>query len=119
MAPDSHVSPPTLSELVREAAGIVDPEDKSELVGDFERWFEDDDDPVSTVPNLDRRLAGAIDKLDPDGAEPALTVAASVASYLATLPRHAPRDADRVVEQALRVQFGKDIPESLLPWMPR
>jgi hypothetical protein len=117
MAPDSHVSPLTLSELVREASGIVDPEDKSELVGDFERWFEDDDDPVTTVPNLERRLAGAVDELDPEGAEPALTVAAAVVSYLATRPRHAPGEPERVIEQALRLEFGDDLPESLAPWV--
>jgi hypothetical protein len=119
MAPDSHVSPRTLSEVVREAAGIVDPEDKSELVGDFERWFEDDDEPVTTVPNLERRLAGAVDELDPDGGEPALTVAAAVVSYLATLPRHAPREPERVIEQALRLEFGDDLPEPLTPWVGR
>jgi hypothetical protein len=117
MAPDSHIRPPTLSEVVRKAAGIVDPEDESALVGDFERWFEDDDEPATTIPNLDRRLAGAVDALDPDGAEPALTVAAAVVSYLATQPRHAPREPDRIVEQALRLTFGNDLPETLLPWI--
>jgi hypothetical protein len=117
MAPDSHVTPPTLSEIVREAAGIVDPEDESALVGDFERWFEDDDEPATTVPNLERRLAGAVEELDPEGLDPALTVAAAVVSYLATQPRHAPRDPGRIVEQALRLTFGDDLPDSLLPWI--
>lgn len=117
MAPDSHLSPPTLSEVVREAAGLVDPEDESELVGDFERWFEDDDEPVNTVPNLERRLAGALDDLDPEGAEPALTVAAAVVSYLASRPRHTPREPQRVIEQALLLEFGNDIPEPLRSWV--
>jgi hypothetical protein len=66
----------TVSQAVREAAGAVDPDDANALVGDFERWFEDDDDLASTVPDLERRLAGAVDELDPDGVEPALAVAA-------------------------------------------
>jgi hypothetical protein len=117
MAPDRHASPPTLSEVVREAAGLVDPEDENDLVGDFERWFEDDDEPVTTVPNLERRLAGALDDLDPEGAEPALTVAAAVVAYLATRPRHEPRQPERVIEQALRLEFGNDVPEPLMPWV--
>lgn len=50
MAPDSRQGLVTVAEVVREAAGIVDPDDRYALVGDFERWFEDDDDPVEAVP---------------------------------------------------------------------
>lgn len=106
-----------LSQLVREAAGMVDPTDSLALVGDFERWFEDDDQPAATVPNLDRRLAAALDELDPEGSEPALAVAAAVVSYLATMPRHAPRDAERVIEQALRLQYGDDVPDAIAAWL--
>ncbi|HET6848364.1 MAG TPA: hypothetical protein VFH74_05870 [Gaiellales bacterium] len=106
-----------LSQVVREAAGMVDPSDSLALVGDFERWFEDDDEPAATVPNLERRLAAALDELDPEGEEPALAVAAAVVSYLATMPRHAPRDAERVIEQALRMQYGDDVPEAITAWL--
>lgn len=106
-----------LSQLVREAAGMVDPTDSLALVGDFERWFEDDDEPAATVPNLERRLAAALDQIDPEGSEPALAVAAAVVSYLATQPRHAPRDAERVIEQALRMQYGDDVPDSIAAWL--
>jgi hypothetical protein len=56
-----------------------------------------------------------IDEIDPDGTEPALAVAAALVSYLATSPRHAPLEPDRLIEQALRVQFGDDVPESIAP----
>jgi hypothetical protein len=117
MAPSADITPAPLSQLVREAAGMVDPTDSLALVGDFERWFEDDDEPAATVPNLDRRLAAALDELDPEGQEPALAVAAAVVSYLATMPRHAPRDAERVIEQALRLQYGDDVPEAIAVWL--
>jgi hypothetical protein len=107
----------SLSQLVRDAAGMVDPTDSLALIGDFERWFEDDDQPAATVPNLERRLAAALDELDPEGSEPALAVAAAVVSYLATMPRHAPRDAERVIEQALRLQYGDDVPDSIAAWL--
>jgi hypothetical protein len=107
----------TVSQAVREAAGAVDPDDANALVGDFERWFEDDDDLASTVPDLERRLAGAVDELDPDGAEPALAVAGAVVAYLATGPRHPPRDPGRLIEQALRLQFGDSVPASLARWV--
>jgi len=117
MAPNADDASAPLSQLVRDAAGMVDPTDSLALVGDFEKWFEDDDQPAATVPNLERRLAAALDELDPEGTEPALAVAAAVVSYLATMPRHAPRDAERVIEQALRLQYGDDVPEAIAAWL--
>jgi hypothetical protein len=117
MPPNADEGAAPLSQLVREASGMVDPTDSLALVGDFERWFEDDDQPGATVPNLDRRLAAALDELDPEGSEPALAVAAAVVSYLATMPRHAPRDAERVIEQALRLQYGDDVPDPIAAWL--
>lgn len=117
MAPSQEDAATPLSQLVREAAGMVDPTDSLALVGDFERWFEDDDEPAATIPNLERRLAAALEELDPEGEEPALAVAAAVVSYLATMPRHAPRDAERVIEQALRLQYGEDVPEAIAVWL--
>jgi hypothetical protein len=117
MARGTDTGPATLSQLVREAAGMVDPTDTLALVGDFERWFEDDDEPANAVPNLERRLAGALDELDPEGTEPALVVAAAVVSYLATMPRNAPRDAERVIEQAVRLQFGDNVPDAVAAWL--
>ena len=107
----------TVSQAVRKAAGAVDPSDSDGLVGDFEQWFEDDDDPVHTVPNLDRRVAAAIDELDPDGASPALTVAAAVVLYLASAPHSPPRDDEGLIEQAVRMEFGNDVPDTIAGWL--
>jgi hypothetical protein len=107
----------TVSQAVREAVGAVDPTDTNGLLGDFERWFEDDDEPVNTVPNLERRLAGALDELDPDGTSPELAVAAAIVLYRASQPRHPPRDADGLIEQAVRLQFGNDVPASVSDWL--
>jgi hypothetical protein len=117
MARGVDTGPGTLSQLVREAAGMVDPSDSMALIGDFERWFEDDDEPANAVPNLERRLAGALDELDPDGSEPALVVAAAVVSYLATMPRNAPRDAERVIQQAVLLHFGDNVPDDVAVWL--
>jgi hypothetical protein len=108
---------PTVADVVREAAGAVDPSDRNALIGDFERWFEDDDDPAGSVPDLDRRIGGAMDELDPDGVHPELAVAAATALYLATGPRHEPRDPDRLLEQAVRFPFRDDGPRAIADWV--
>jgi hypothetical protein len=108
---------PTVAELVRRAAGIVDPSDTLARVGDLERWFEDDDEPARTVPNLERRIGGAVDEIDPEGEEPALAVAAAIVLYLATGPRREPGDDTALLEQAVRFQFGDDPPEAVTDFL--
>ena len=49
--------PLTLSELVRRAVGIVDPDDEDGVVGEFELRFEDADEPVTGIDNLEERIA--------------------------------------------------------------
>jgi hypothetical protein len=116
VTPDAHGGVVTVAEVVREAAGVVDPDDQDALVGDFERWFEDDDDPVEAVPDLDRRISGALDELDPEDDHPGMSVAAAVAIYLATRPRHEPRDRDTVIRQAIRLSYGNDVPAAVAGW---
>jgi hypothetical protein len=116
MARDARPEVATVAEVVRNAAGIVDPTDQDALVGDFERWFEDDDDPVQAVPDFDRRIAGALDELDPEDDHPGLSVAAAVAIYLATRPRHEPRDGDAVIRQAVRLAYGDSVPAAVADW---
>jgi hypothetical protein len=107
----------TVAEVVRQAAGIVDPADSEALVGELEQWFEDDDDPVRTVPGFDRRLAAAVEHIDPDGEDPAVAVAAAVALYLSTEPRHVPSDAEGVIAQAVRLEYGNDVPAGVAAWL--
>ncbi len=102
---------PTVSEIVREAAGIVDPADELALVGDFERWFEDDDEPVTAAAGLERKVGGAVAEIDPEGQDGPLAVAAAVVLYLGTSPRHEPRDTDRIVDQAVKYVYGDSLPE--------
>ena len=116
MAPDAHHGVVTVAEVVREAAGIVDPDDQDALVGDLERWFEDDDDLVEAVPDLDCRIVGALDELDSEDDHFGMSVAVAVAIYLATQPRHEPRERDAVIQQAIRLAYGKDVPAGVAGW---
>lgn len=109
----SRDNPPTVSQIVREAAGIVDPDDELALVGDFERWFEDDDEPITAAAGLERKVGAAVDDIDPDGSDGALAVAAAVVLYLGTnpSPRHAPQDHEHAIDQALKYVYGDNVPE--------
>ena len=107
----AHAQPQTVSAVVREAAGIVDPADELALVGDFERWFEEDDEPVTAAAGLERKVGGAVAEIDPEGTDGPLAVAAAVVLYLGTSPCHEPCDSDRIVDQAVKYVYGDSLPE--------
>jgi len=115
----AHAQPQTVSAIVREAAGIVDPADELALVGDFERWFEDDDEPVTAAAGLERKVAGAVDEIDHEGQDGPLAVAAAIVLYLVTSPtrRHQPRDADGVIDQAVKYVYGDSLPEPVAAFL--
>ena len=75
--------PPTLSEVVRRAVEIVDPEGIS---GDVERFFlhfEDRDEPISAIEDIQAEAFDAATKMGAeDPADPSVTMAAAVTTYL-------------------------------------
>ena len=62
-------------------------------------------------------MAGALDELDPDGASPALAVAASIVLYLGSQPHHPPRDPEGLITQAVRMEFGDNLPAAVADWL--
>ena len=75
---------PSVSDVVRRAVELADPDDVDPTLGHLERQLEDDDEPDD--------LEGA----DDDGENPAVAVAGAVVLYLAAHPGEL--DADREPE---------------------
>ena len=103
--------PVTLSELVRRAVGIVDPDDEDGVVGDFELRFEDADEPVTGIDNLEERIAFGADE------DPAVVVAQAVVLYLAHRRDEIDDDDDDLVTLAVRAEFSGNPPQSVLDWL--
>ena len=103
--------PITLSELVRRAVGIVDPDDEDGVVGDFELRFEDADEPVTGIENLEERLGFGADE------DPAVVVAQAVVLYLAHRRDAIDDDDDDIVTHAVRAEFSRNPPQSVLDWL--
>jgi hypothetical protein len=74
---------PTVSDLVRRAVEACDPGDGDQALGRFEQQFEDDDEPITAVENLEERLAHAAEDADYEIENPAVSVASAVVLYLA------------------------------------
>jgi hypothetical protein len=116
----SHLPEPvTLSEVVHEAVRICDP-DGGEGLGDFLARFEDADEPLSSVDagvaaQVIAENAGA---LDPQAEDPALSMAAALATYLA-YRRDEAGDLDEpgLLERAARAEFDGSPPEPVRGWL--
>lgn len=105
--------PITLSNLVRRAVEAVDPDNDDPAVAEFELRFEDADEPVTGVENLEERLGFGADD------EPAVTMAQAVVLYLAH--RRDMVDVDPsdepLLSLAARAEFDGDPPQPISDWL--
>lgn len=113
-------STPTVYDVVRRAVEICDPDGHSEPLADFLRRFEDRDEPVTALGDDREReffeAAGALqDGLAPE--DPALTMAAAVATYLAYRRDELDEDELDVLRLAARAEFGSDLPPAVADWL--
>jgi hypothetical protein len=74
---------PTLAEVVHAACEAADPTGADDRVTDLLTRFEDRDEPVTTVTDIEEQLAEAHRIIDPDLDSEPLRNAVAVATYLA------------------------------------
>ena len=109
---------PRLSEVVRRAVEIVDPDGVS---GDLERYyllFEDRDEPVTALLEGGRReffeQLGRVAGQDPD---PSLEMAAAVATYLVFRRSEVTDDDDDLLRLAGRAEYDGSPPPHIANWL--
>jgi hypothetical protein len=106
--------PVTLADAVHRAVVVVDPEGHAGLE-DLLARFEDDDEPLdSTSAEIaEQRIAEEAGKLDPQAEDPAVQLAAAVATYLAYRRDELDEDPQRLLELAARAEFEAHPPEAV------
>jgi hypothetical protein len=109
--------PVTLFDVVKRAVDIVDPDDEDPDMGRLEEIFEDADEPVTAVENLEERLALAIEGIDSEVENPAASVAAAIVLYLAHRRDELHDDPDDVLRLAARAEWRGDPPEAVRDWL--
>jgi hypothetical protein len=108
---------PTLAEVVHRAARVCDPAGESESISRLLAWFEDRDEPVTASPDIEAELAEARGAIDPEGDEPAVTMATAVAAYLAHRRDEIADDRAELLRLAARAEFDGDPPEPVAEWL--
>ncbi|MGN6556950.1 MAG: hypothetical protein ACTHLH_02935 [Solirubrobacterales bacterium] len=116
MKPGNRETIPTISEVVREAAAIVDPDGSDDAIRAFFESFEDDDRPTTATEDLRGVLFSTARGIDPEGDDPAALAAAAAAFWLATNPGQAD-NGDHVLREGVRLAFEGNPPESLSEWL--
>src|SRR6201986_2715292 len=124
--------PISLFDVVKRAADIVDPDDEDAIVGDFERAFEDDREPVAGL-DVEERFGEVLSQLDPAVNNGSLAVAGALTIYLSfrrdelhAHPRELIRlavradwqgEAPQPIRLAARAEGRGDRPEPVVEWL--
>ena len=110
-------SPVTLFEIVKRAVEVADPDDADPGLGEFLQQFEDADEPVTAIQNLEERLALAVEGVDVELEDPAVAVASAVVLYLAHRRDELAGDAEEILRLAARAEWQGDPPETVVEWL--
>jgi hypothetical protein len=109
--------PISLFQVAKRAVEAVDPTDADGVLGDFLAQFEDADEPVTAVENLEERVAIASEGVDADVGDPAVQMAGATILYLARR-RDEMRDRDDdILRLAARAEYKGDPPEFIANWL--
>jgi hypothetical protein len=91
---------PTFAEIVRIACEVADPSGGDPAVTDLLTRFEDRDEPITTVLDVEQQLAEAHGIIDPDRDSDALANAVAVGTYLAFRRDQIHADPEELIRRA-------------------
>lgn len=109
--------PVTLFEVAKRAIEISDPEAEDSRLGDLLAQFEDADEPVTAIQNLEERVAIALEGVDVEIEDPAVSMAAATILYLAHRRDELDDQPEKVLRLAARAEWRGDPPETVRDWL--
>jgi hypothetical protein len=110
-------APVTLAQVARRAVEVCDPSGADADLADLFERFEDADEPISAVGDIETRVAEAKGALDPEDEIPAVTMAAAVIVYLAHRRDEVSDDPEDILRLAARAEFDGAPPEHVQAWL--
>ena len=105
-----------VSEAIREAAAICDPEGADSGVRALLESSEDDDRPVTAVEDLEGELRSSATGVDPEGDSGAVAMTCASALWLATNPDQE-GEREHVLSEADRLWFKGEPPPHVEEWL--
>jgi hypothetical protein len=110
-------APITLFEVARRAVDVSDPAGSDDRLGRLLEQFEDADEPVTAVQNLEERVAIAVEGVDLEIEDPAVSMAAATILYLAHRRDQLDDQPERILRLAARAEWKGDPPETVRDWL--
>ena len=110
-------SPLTLAEIVRRAVEVVDPDDDDPVAGDFELAFEDADEPVRALDDVEARVGTVLADLDPAVENGTLSMAGTITTYLSYRRDEITADPEELIRLAARAEWEGDPPAAVSTWL--
>jgi len=96
---------------------VCDPEGVDDGVSALLTRFEDRDEPVTGIEDIEQLMAEAQGAVDPEAEDPAVVMAAAVTTYLAFRRTEADRDREHILRLAARAEFDGQPPEHVARWL--
>ena len=109
--------PVTVFDVARRAVEICDPADADPRLGRLLAQFEDADEPVTAIENLEERVALAAEGVDVEIDDPAVSMTAAAILYLAHRRDELHDDPRKILRLAARAEWKGDPPESVREWL--
>jgi hypothetical protein len=107
----------SLFEIAKRAVEICDPDDRDSRLGDLLEQFEDADEPVTAIQNLEERVALAVEGVDVEIDDPAVSMAAATILYLAHRRDELHDDPSKILRLTARAEWKGDPPEAVVDWL--
>jgi hypothetical protein len=110
-------STPTLAEVVHRAVEVCDPGGTEEGVSQLLARFEDRDEPITAIGDVEEELAEQKGAVDPQDEDPAVTMTVAVAVYLAHRRTEISDDPEEILRLAARAEFHGEPPPPVAEWL--
>jgi hypothetical protein len=108
--------PPTLAQVVHRAVQVCE-DNASEGLDELLERFEDADEPITAVEDVEQRLDEKLGPPDADEGDASLTMARAVVVYLAHRRDELDDDPVELLALASRAEFGSHPPEHVARWL--
>ena len=109
--------PLTLAEAVQRAARACDPTGDSPSAADVLERFEDRDEPIAGLQDIDARLAEEFGALDPQEEDPVVQMIRATTIYLAFKRPEVGAGDESLLRLAARAEYSGDPPEPVRSWL--
>ena len=113
----SEPAPPTVAQIVQRAVETCDPDGLDEGASQLLARFEDRDEPITSLADIETEVLDAKAEIDPHDEDPPLMMASAVAVYLAHRRDHIDAGRTDLLRLAARAEYDGSPPTQVADWL--